>query len=71
MQVAPIVERVEDWRGFLAAGAGAGEDYERLYERHECTGRPLGPNRCVTMLEKALHRVLRPRKRGPKPKRGG
>jgi len=66
VQVAPILERVEDWRGFLAAGAG--DDYERLLERHGSTGRPLGPKRFVAMLEKALGRVLRPRKRGRKPR---
>jgi len=64
--VRPILERVEDWRGFLSAGGE--EEYERLYERHEATGRPLGPTRFVRMLEKALSRPLRPRRRGPKSK---
>ena len=64
VRVAPILERVPDWRGFLAAG-GEGR-YAALYERHESTGRPLGPERFVVMLEKALDRVLRPRKRGRK-----
>ena len=54
-------------RGFLRAGGG--EEYERLLERHESTGRPLGPKRFVVMLEKALARVLQPRKRGRKPLR--
>ena len=39
-----------------------------LAERHESTGRPLGPKRFVVMLEKALARVLRPRKRGRRPR---
>ena len=43
--------------------------YAALYERHESTGRPLGPERFVVMLEKALDRVLRPRKRGRKARR--
>jgi len=67
VKAAPILERVENWRGFLAAGGGV--DYEALYERHESTGRPLGPKRFVVMLEKALDRALQPRKRGPKPRR--
>ena len=66
VKTAAILERVEDWGGFLAAG---GEDeYARLYERHEATGRPLGPKRFVVMLEKALGRMLRPRKPGRRPR---
>ena len=66
VKVAPILGRVADWRGFLAAGGV--EEYERFYERHESTGRPLGPKRFLLMLEKALNRVLQPRKLGRKPK---
>jgi putative transposase len=69
VRVAPILERVPDWRGFLAAGDAG--DYAALYERHGSTGRPLGPKRFVVMLEKALGRVLQPRKRGRKPSQGG
>jgi len=69
VRVAPVLERVPDWRGFLAAGDAG--DYAALYERHESTGRPLGPTRFVVMLEKALARVLRPRKRGRRPRQTG
>ena len=68
VKVKPILERVPDWRGFLAEGDG---EYGALYERHESTGRPLGPKRFVVMLEKALDRVLQPRKRGRRPRRTG
>jgi len=58
VKVQPILERVEDWGGFVAA---VGEDgYGRLYERHERTGRPLGPKRFLLMLEKALARPSSP-----------
>ena len=67
VKVGPILERVPDWRGFLAAGGEA--RYDHLHEPHESTGRPLGPKRFVVMLEKALGRALRPRKRGRKPLR--
>jgi len=53
--------------GAAQSAAGGGDDYEQLYERHESTGRPLGPKRFLVMLEKALTRVLQPRKRGRKP----
>jgi putative transposase len=66
VKVAPILKRVADWRGFLAAGGA--EEYEQLYERHESTGRPLGPKRFLLMLEKALSRVLQPQKVGRKRK---
>jgi len=60
---------VPDWRGFLAEGDAG--DYAGFYERHETTGRRLGPKRFVAMLEKALDRVLQPHKRGPRPRSTG
>ena len=67
VRVRPILDRVEDWSAFLAAG---GEDaYGRLYERHEATGRPLGPKHFLVVLEKALGRLLQPRKPGRPPGR--
>jgi len=56
-------------RGRHVRGLSDEDDYERLYERHESTGQPLGPKRLVVMLEKALARVLQPRQRGRKPLR--
>ena len=49
-----------------------GVNHWSLAERRESTGRPLlGPKRFVVMLEKALARVLRPRKRGRRPRQTG
>ncbi len=64
VRVGPLLELVEDWPDFLAAGL---EDSaaERL-RRHERTGRPLGDDRFIGRLEAALGRNLRPGRRGPK-----
>ena len=67
VKAAPILERVPDWRGFLAAGDAW--NYGGAYERHERTGRPLGGAAFIRLLEKALGRMLRPRKPGRKPRK--
>jgi len=59
---------VGDWRAFLACGLDP-EEVESI-RHHERTGRPLGDDAFVTMVENALGRVLRPRKAGRKPKTG-
>jgi len=53
---------VEDWRGFLAGGMGAGAAAE--LEKHLSTGRPLGSEGFVRRVEKLIGRELMPRKRG-------
>ena len=65
MKVGPLLELVDDWAEFLASGL-SDEEADGL-RRHERTGRPLGAERFVTRLERKLHRILRPQKRGPKP----
>ena len=64
VRVRPLLEMCRDWREFLAEGLSPEE--AETFRRHERTGRPLGSEGFVARLEKALGRVLRPRKRGPK-----
>jgi len=66
VQVAPLLERVPDWKGFLTEAL---EDEEvELLRRHERTGRPLGGTRFLNRIEKRLRRSVRPAKAGRKPK---
>ncbi len=63
--VAPLLERVADWKAFLAGGL---EDEALAAIRgHERTGRPLGAAKFVKRLEKRAGRALSPGKRGPAP----
>jgi putative transposase len=64
--VAPLLELVPDWRGFLAGGLE--EDALEVLRRHARTGRPLGAPAFLERLEARLGRALRPGKRGRKPK---
>jgi hypothetical protein len=67
VRVGPLSERVDDWRAFLLEGLRT-EDAEIL-RRHERTGRPLGETSFLERIEQSLGRVVRPNRRGPKPKR--
>ncbi len=66
VRVGPLLKRAGDWRAFLCEGLEA--DEAELFRRHERTGRPLGQARFLERIEKTLGRVIRPNKRGPKPK---
>jgi putative transposase len=66
-KVKPLLDMAGDWGEFLAGGAQAG--LARAIRRHERTGRPLGGDTFVEGLEKALGRVLRRQRPGPKPSR--
>jgi putative transposase len=66
VRVKPLLARTGDWRKFLSEGLDMEE--AELFRRHERTGRPLGENAFLERVEKALGRILRPNKRGPKPK---
>ena len=66
VRVRPLLKRAGDWREFLSAGLEA--DEAERFRRHERTGRPLGQARFLERIEKTLGRVIRPNKRGPKPK---
>jgi putative transposase len=62
---APLIDRIGDWRAFLAEGAS--EEEREAVRRHESTGRPLGSPAFIARLEKRLGRTLARRKPGPKP----
>jgi putative transposase len=66
VRVAPLLERVKDWRAYLLEPLEAAE--EQLWRRHECTGRPLGEPAFLDRVERILGRSVRPAKRGRKPK---
>jgi putative transposase len=65
---APLIERVGDWRAFLAAGL-ARADHETI-RSGERTGRPLGSPAFIAGLEQTLGRTLARQKPGPKPRLG-
>jgi putative transposase len=67
VRVGPLLERVDDWRAFLLEGLGAEE--AEILRRHERTGRPLGEPSFLERIEQSLGRVVRPNRRGPKPKK--
>ena len=62
----PVRERFPDFAAFLAEETDA-ETIERL-RRAESIGRPLGSRKFLDRLERSTQRILRPAKRGPKPR---
>ena len=66
--VAPMLERIPDWRAYLRSGLKESE--RELLRHHERTGRPLGSKDFIAALERQLRRPLKKRKPGPK-KDGG
>lgn len=66
--VRPLLDTVGNWQKFLQL---TDDEELALLKRHEKTGRPLGEERFIDHLESVLHRDLRPKKRGPKPKGEG
>ncbi len=64
VQVAPLRDIVQDWRGFLLSPI-SDKDSDTL-RKHERTGRPLGNERFVDKLEATLGRMLRRQKPGRK-----
>jgi putative transposase len=67
VKVAPLLAMIGDWNAFL--NSAVADEELRVLRRHGRTGRPLGDEKFVEGLEKMLGRVLKPQKRGPKPKR--
>jgi putative transposase len=63
VKVAPLLQLVPDWVGFLKLSPDEEVD---VIHRHERTGRPLGKDGFVEKLENTLGRILRPQKPGPK-----
>ena len=56
----------DDWKRFLSKA----ESFEQMetFRKHERTGRPLGSDSFVQMLEQKLARILKPQRPGRKPK---
>ena len=63
--VTPVLSRYPDFRRLVEAGPNP-EAFERI-RRAETIGRPLGDDAFLTELEALTQRMLKPRKRGPKP----
>ncbi len=66
VKVAPILERFGDFAALL--GSPEDETAFKSLRQSETTGRPLGSEHWTEHLEKLTGRVLRPQKRGPKPR---
>jgi len=66
VRVTPLLKRVKDWREFLMETLEA--DEAELLRCHERTGRPLGKPAFLDRVEATLGRIVRPAKRGRKPK---
>ena len=63
VDLAPMLERVEDWSAYLCSN---NEDDEQMLRLHEHTGRPPGNDQFVDKLEILAGRRLWPAKPGPK-----
>ena len=66
VKVAPLLAMIADWGAFLDSAVP--EEELRDIRGHSRTGRPLGDETFLGRLEEKVGRVLRPQKRGPKPK---
>jgi putative transposase len=66
VKVSPLLSLVGHWREFLSQAPS--QDQLEVLRHHERTGRPLGEERFVAKIEKALGRILHRRKPGPKQK---
>jgi len=66
VKVAPLLTMVADWGAFLRSAVP--EEELRDLRRHGRTGRPLGSQTFLARLEETVGRILKPQKRGPKPK---
>jgi len=66
VKVAPLLEMIGDWAAFLSSALP--EEELRDIRHHTRTGRPLGDETFLGRLEGMVGWVLKPQKRGPKPK---
>ncbi|OIP35221.1 MAG: transposase [Deltaproteobacteria bacterium CG_4_9_14_3_um_filter_44_9] len=66
VHVLPLLEIVEDWRGFI--GEDVSTEEMGRFRLHERTGRPLGDKAFLERVEGLVSRVLRRQKPGPKKK---
>jgi len=67
--VLPLLEIVEDWRGFIGDDVSAEE--MGCFRLHERTGHSLGDEAFLEKVEGLVFRVLRRQKPGPKKKDTG
>ena len=66
VKVAPLLGMIGDWRAFLNSAMSEADLSD--IRHHTRTGRPLGDETFLARLEGMVGRVLKPQKRGPKPK---
>ncbi len=61
--VTPLLDISRDWQSILSQPAKINHE---LIRSHERTGRPLGDDSFITVLEKRLGRIIKKKKPGPK-----
>ena len=66
VKVSPLLAMIGDWGAFL--NSPMREEELSDFRHHGRTGRPLGGETFLARLEGMVGRVLKPQKRGPKPK---
>jgi putative transposase len=64
VKVAPLLGMVEGWSAFLAEETAT--EHVELLRLHERTGRPVGSDEFIGLLEKTIGRRLRRKRPGPK-----
>jgi putative transposase len=67
VKVAPVLERVGDFRAFIQESFDEDAAFA-LLRRAETIGRPIGSEQWIKQLEQQFDRPLAPRPRGPKPR---
>ncbi|MGR8918813.1 MAG: transposase [Gammaproteobacteria bacterium] len=65
VKVAPMLQRIDDWAGYLAETVAV--DTLEEIARHTRSGLPLGQRAFVVELEERFERPMSPRRRGRKP----
>jgi len=65
VRVKPMRDRIDDWSAYLS-GDRENNETHKLIARHTRTGRPLGDDRFVGMLEKLTGKSLVPKRPGRK-----
>jgi putative transposase len=59
-----LVSEIQDWKAFLSEGDASASN--NLFKLHANTGRPLGDDKFIEVIEKLTGRRLRKQKPGPK-----
>ena len=66
VQVAPLLQMAPNWRRLVDQRHQRREEELKALRAHERTGRPLGDENFLALLEQNLGRILRRQKPGPK-----